>query len=153
MLSHTTSRIDVELGTRLFDHLLRLPLAYFEARPAGITLARVRELETIRTFLTGQGLTSAIDLFFTVLLVAVLFVYSTTLAAVVVLSLPLYVGLAFLIRPSLRERMKERFNRSAANSQFLVETVIGIQTVKALAVEPVLRSEWEERLAAYVRTS
>ena len=66
VLSHTTSRIDVELGARLFDHLLRLPLAYFETRPAGQTVARVRELETIRAFLTGQGLSSAIDLLFSI---------------------------------------------------------------------------------------
>ena len=152
-LSHTTSRIDVELGTKLFDHLLRLPLAYFESRPAGITVARVRELETIRNFLTGQGLTSALDLLFTILFIVVLFIYSTTLATVVIVSLPFYALVATLIRPALREKVKERFNRSAINNQFLVESVIGIQTIKALAVEPVLRSYWEERLAAYVRTS
>ncbi len=54
-LAHTTNRIDVELGQRLFHHLLRLPLGYFETRSAGQTVARVRELETIRAFLTGQG--------------------------------------------------------------------------------------------------
>ena len=63
-LSHTTNRIDVELGQRLFAHLLRLPMGYFETRSAGQTVARVRELETIRSFLTGQGLFSAIDLVF-----------------------------------------------------------------------------------------
>ena len=55
-LSHTTNRIDVELGMRLYRHLLRLPISYFETRAAGQTVARVRELETIRAFLTGQGL-------------------------------------------------------------------------------------------------
>ena len=64
-LSHTTNRMDVELGRRLFHHLFRLPLAYFETRPAGQTVARMRELETIRGFLTGQGLTSLLDLVFT----------------------------------------------------------------------------------------
>jgi subfamily B ATP-binding cassette protein HlyB/CyaB len=153
ILSHTTSRIDVELGTKLFDHLLHLPLAYFETRPAGLTVARVRELETIRSFLTGQGLTSGLDLLFTGLFIAVLFLYSTTLATVVVISLPFYVLVATLLRPALRQKIMERFNRSAVNNQFLIESIIGIQTVKALAVEPVLRAHWEERLAAYVRTS
>ena len=125
-----------------------MPLAYFESRPAGITVARVRELETIRNFLTGQGLTSALDLLFTILFIVVLFIYSTTLATVVIVSLPFYALVATLIRPALREKVKERFNRSAINNQFLVESVIGIQTIKALAVEPVLRSYWEERLAA-----
>jgi ATP-binding cassette, subfamily B, bacterial HlyB/CyaB len=82
-LSHTTSRIDVELGGRLFDHLIRLPLMYFETRPPGQTVARMRELETIRAFLTGQGLTSAIDLLFTFVFIAVLFAYSTGLTIIV----------------------------------------------------------------------
>jgi subfamily B ATP-binding cassette protein HlyB/CyaB len=152
-LSHTTSRIDVELGSRLFDHLLRLPLSYFETRPTGQTVARVRELETIRAFLTGQGLSSAIDLLFAVVFIAVMFLYSATLTLVVLISIPIYLLIAFLIRPTLREKINQRFNTGAASQQFLVESVFGIQTLKAAAVEPVLRNEWEERLAAYVKTS
>lgn len=153
VLSHTTSRIDVELGTKVFEHLLRLPLAYFESRPAGITVARVRELETVRNFLTGQGLTSGIDLLFTFIFLAVLFIYSTVLATIVLISLPCYVIVAAMLRPVLREKVKERFFRSARSNTFLIETVAGVQTVKALAIEPVLRAQWEERLASYVRSS
>jgi subfamily B ATP-binding cassette protein HlyB/CyaB len=152
-LSHTTSRIDVELGSRLFDHLLRLPLAYFETRAAGQTVARVRELETIRSFLTGQGLSSAIDLLFAVIFVAVMFLYSAKLTLVVLVSIPIYLLIAFMIRPTLREKINQRFNTGAASQQFLVESVFGIQTLKAAAVEPILRNEWEDRLAAYVKTS
>ncbi len=79
ILTHTASRIDVELGARLFDHLMRLPLGYFETRPAGQTVARVRELETVRNFLTGQALTSAIDVPFTLLFLAILYFYSPLL--------------------------------------------------------------------------
>ena len=152
-LNHTTSRIDVELGSRLFDHLLRLPLSYFETRAAGQTVARVRELETIRSFLTGQGLSSAIDLLFAIVAIAVLYLYSKTLTLIVLLSIPLYLIIAFLIRPSLRERINERFDRGALSQQFLVESVVGIQTLKAAAVEPILKNQWEEKLAAYVKTS
>jgi subfamily B ATP-binding cassette protein HlyB/CyaB len=151
-LTHTTSRIDVELGQRLFAHLLRLPVSYFETRPTGQTVARMRELETIRAFLTGQALTSALDLLFTVIFLAVLFFYSPVLALVVVATIPLYGLIAALVGPWLRERIKEKFNRGALSQQFLVETVIGAQTVKAAAVEPAMRAEWEERLAASVRT-
>jgi ATP-binding cassette, subfamily B, bacterial HlyB/CyaB len=153
VLSHTTSRIDVELGSRLFDHLLRLPLAYFETRAAGQTIARMRELESIRSFLTGQGLTSVIDLLFTGVFISVLFIYSVTLGLIVLLSIPIYVLIAALARPILREKIKERFNAGAATQQFLVESVVGIHTLKAAAVEPFLRKDWEERLAVYVRTS
>ena len=92
-LSHTTNRIDVELGQRLFQHLLRLPLTYFESRPAGQTVARVRELENIRQFLTGQGLFSAIDLFFASVFIAILFVYSWKLTLVVIASIPFYLAI------------------------------------------------------------
>jgi ATP-binding cassette, subfamily B, bacterial HlyB/CyaB len=152
-LSHTTSRIDVELGGRLFDHLLRLPLMYFETRPAGQTVARVRELETIRAFLTGQGLTSVLDLLFTGIFVAVLLAYSVKLTFIVLMSIPFYLAIAILIRPVLRDRINERFNTGAASQQFLVESIVGIHTLKSAAIEPVLRNQWEEKLAAYVRTS
>ncbi len=153
LLSHTTNRIDVELGRRLFHHLFRLPLAYFETRAAGQTVARMRELETIRNFLTGQGLTSVLDLVFTLIFFFVMFIYSPKLTLIVLGSIPIYIVIAALIRPGLRELINEKFNRGARSQQFLVESVVGAQTLKAASVEPVMQAQWEERLAAYVRTS
>ena len=153
LLTHTTSRIDVELGARLFDHLLRLPLQYFESRATGQTVARVHELETIRSFITGQGLSSLLDLLFAVIFVAVLSLYSVKLTLITLLSVPAYLAINFLIRPVLREKVNQRFNAGAASQQLLVETIVGIETLKAAAVEPVLRNDWEDRLAAYVRAS
>jgi subfamily B ATP-binding cassette protein HlyB/CyaB len=152
-LSHTTNRIDVELGQRLFGHLLRLPLAYFETRSAGQTVARVRELETIRSFLTGQGLFSAIDLVFAFVFIAVLLAYSAKLTLIVLAAIPLYLIIGFAVRPLLREQIKEKFNRGAASQQFLVEAIVGAATIKSAAVEPIMRAQWEEKLAAYVHTS
>jgi subfamily B ATP-binding cassette protein HlyB/CyaB len=152
-LSHTTNRIDVELGRRLFHHLLRLPLQYFETRPAGQTVARMRELENIRQFLTGQGLFSVLDLVFTFVFFAVLSIYSVKLTLILLASIPVYVVIAALLRSPLRETLKDKFNRGAESQQFLVETVVGIHTVKASAVEPVMQSQWEEKLAAYVGRS
>ncbi|TBW32801.1 type I secretion system permease/ATPase [Siculibacillus lacustris] len=152
-LSHTTNRIDVELGQRLFQHLLRLPIGYFETRSAGQTVARVRELETIRSFLTGQGLFAALDLLFAFVFIAVLFAYSWWLTLVVLAAIPIYLLITAVIRPLLRDRIKEKFDRGALSQQFLVETIVGIQTIKAAAVEPIMQVEWEERLAAYVQTA
>lgn len=152
-MNHTTSRIDVELGAKLFDHVLRLPLAYFETRPTGQTVARIRELETIRSFLTGQGLSSVIDLVFAIIFISVMLLYSKLLTLIVLCSIPCYFIIAILIRPVLRRRINERFDRGAASQQFLVESVVGIQTLKASAVEPMLRNQWEEKLAAYVKTA
>ncbi len=152
-LSHTTNRIDVELGRRLFFHLFHLPMSYFETRSAGQTVARVRELETIRSFLTGQGLFSALDILFTIVFIVVLLAYSWKLTLVVLASIPLYIVIAALVRPILRETIKEKFNRGAESQQMLVEAIVGAQTIKAAAVEPSMQVQWEEKLAAYVSSS
>ena len=150
VFAHTTSRIDVELGTQLFRHLLSLPLAYFEARRVGDSVARVRELENIRQFLTGQALTSVIDLAFTVVFLAVMLYYSPLLTLVVALSIPCYALLMALAMPVFRKRLDEKFTRGAENQAFLVESVTNLQTLKAGAVEPQTLRRWNEQLAGYV---
>ncbi len=150
VFAHTTSRIDVELGARLFRHLLNLPLAYFQARRVGDTVARVRELENIRQFLTGNAITLVLDLLFSVVFLGVMLLYSGWLTLVVVISLPCYVILSALVTPLLRARLHEKFNRGAENQAFLVETINGIDTVKAMAVEPQMLRRWDQQLAAYV---
>ncbi|MDZ4856769.1 MAG: type I secretion system permease/ATPase [Nitrospirota bacterium] len=153
LFSHTTNRIDVGLGAQLFCHVLALPLAYFEARRVGDTVARVRELEHIRQFLTSHSVTVLLDLVFTVVFLVVMWFYSPILTVIVMASLPLYALLSISITPAIRARLHEKFNRGADNQSFLVEAISGIQTVKALAVEPPLLRKWEEQLAGYVRAS
>lgn len=153
IFSHTTSRVDVELGARLFRHLLALPIAFFESRQVGQTVARVRELENVRNFITGSALTVVLDLFFTFVFFGVMFYFSPTLTYIVLASLPFYFGLSIGITPGLRRRIEEKFQRGAANQAFLVESVSGVETLKAMAVEPQMRQRWEEQLAAYVRAS
>jgi subfamily B ATP-binding cassette protein HlyB/CyaB len=153
LFSHTTNRIDVTLGAKLFDHLLRLPLAYFQARRVGDSVARVRELETIRNFITGSGLTVVIDLFFTVVFFAVMYYYSPTLTWIVWGAIPFYVLLSLFVTPVLRRRLDEKFARGAENQAFLVESVTGVETLKSMAVEPQMQRRWEEQLAAYVNAS
>ncbi|MBK8071101.1 MAG: type I secretion system permease/ATPase [Ramlibacter sp.] len=150
VFSHTTSRIDVELGARLFRHLVQLPLAYFQARRVGDSVARVRELENIRSFLTGNALTVVLDVFFSIIFIAVMLFYSVPLTLIVLVSLPLYFGLSLLVVPVLRRRLDEKFARSAENQAMLVETVTAIQTVKASALEPAMARRWDNQLAAYV---
>ena len=153
LFAHTTNRIDVGLGAQLFRHVLALPLAYFEARRVGDTVARVRELEQIRQFLTSNSVTVLLDVLFTAVFLAVMWGYSSTLTLVVLASLPLYAILSVAITPMIRTRLNEKFTRGAENQSFLVETISGIQTVKALAVEPPLQRRWDEQLAGYVSAS
>jgi ATP-binding cassette, subfamily B, bacterial HlyB/CyaB len=153
VFSHTTSRIDVELGSRLYRHLLNLPMAYFESRRVGESVARVRELENIRSFLTGSALTMVLDVVFSVLFIGVMLMYSVKLTLIVVLSLPLYFGLSLLVVPVLRARLEEKFSRGAENQALLVESITGAQTVKAGALEPVFARKWDQQLAGYVSAS
>jgi ATP-binding cassette, subfamily B, bacterial HlyB/CyaB len=153
LFAHTANRIDVELGARLFRHLLALPMAYFGGRRVGDTVARVRELETIRQFLTSSAITLVLDLAFGMIFIGVLFLYSFKLTLIVIASLPCYVALSVIATPAFRSRIEEKFRRGAENQAFLVESVSGVETVKAMALEPVLQRRWEEQLAAYVAAS
>ncbi|KAA1195260.1 type I secretion system permease/ATPase [Photorhabdus heterorhabditis] len=150
VFAHTTSRIDVELGSGLFRHLINLPLAYFQARRVGDSVARVRELENIRSFLTGNAITLMLDVLFSLVFILVMFYYSGWLTLVVVLSLPLYALVSGLVTPLLRKRLQDSFTRNAENQAFLVETVNGIDTLKSMAVEPQAIRKWDNQLAAYV---
>ena len=153
LFSHTTNRIDVELGARLFRHLLALPISYFQARRVGNSVARVRELENIRTFLTSSALTLVIDLFFTFVFLAVMFLYSPLLTAIVLGAFPFYIGISVAATPFFRQRLDEKFARGAENQAFLVESVTGVETLKSMAVEPQMQRRWEEQLAGYVAAS
>lgn len=153
VFAHTSSKIDVELGARLFRHLLNLPISYFQARRVGDSVARIRELENIRSFLTGNAMTLVLDALFSFIFLVVMLWYSALLTLIVVISIPLYVLLSVLFTPVIRKRLDDKFNKGAENQSFLVETISGIDTVKALAVEPRWTQKWDQQLAGYVSSS
>lgn len=152
LFAHTSNRVDAELSAALFRHLVALPLSYFEARRVGDSVARVRELENIRNFLTSNAVTVVIDLFFTIVFFAVMYLYSPLLTLIVALTVPIYVLISVVITPPMRARLDEKFKRGAENQSFLVETVTGIGTLKAMAVEPRMRDKWEKQFAGYIKT-
>lgn len=149
LYSETSQKIDVELGAKLFWHMLRLPLGYFEARRVGDTAMRVRQLESIREFLTNASLSVLVDPVFTLIFLAVMLLYSVKLFLISVLTIPAYFAVAILVTRPLRDRINEKFERGAANNALLVESIAGIQTVKAAAVEPQWQDRWERQLAGY----
>ena len=132
---------------------MALPIAYFQARRVGDSVARVRELENIRNFLTSSALTLVIDLFFTFVFLAVMFLYSPLLTAIVLGAFPFYIGISVAATPLFRQRLDEKFARGAENQAFLVESVTGVETLKSMAVEPQMQRRWEEQLAGYVAAS
>lgn len=153
IFSHTTSRIDAELGAKLFKHLLSLPVIYFQSRRVGDSVARVHELENIRSFLTGNAITIILDILFSVIFLICMFFYSKLLTLIVVISLPIYLATSLLITPALRRALNEKFYKSAENQSFLVETIHGIDTIKAMSVEPHWLRKWEMQLASYIQSS
>jgi subfamily B ATP-binding cassette protein HlyB/CyaB len=153
LFSHTTNRVDVELGARLYGHLQRLPISFFAARPVGTVVARLRELETVRNFITGTALTLCVDTFFTIVFFAVMYYYSPVLFWVVAATIPAYAILSYVVTPILRRRLDEKFRRGAENQAFLVESVASAETVKAMSIEPQMQRRWEEQLAGYVGAS
>lgn len=152
-IAHTSARIDAQLGSKLFSHLLTLPLRYFDSRPAGQTVARVRELENIRSFLTSQGATSIIDALFSLIYLVVLGFYSIKLTVIVLLSLPAFFLFATFVRVPLRALVRDKFNRGAEMQQHLIESILGSHTIKAMSIEPTTLLRWDERLVAYVRAA
>ncbi|MBL1210801.1 peptidase domain-containing ABC transporter [Geminocystis sp. GBBB08] len=148
----TTNRIDMTLGSDIIDHLLRLPLRYFEKRPVGEISTRINELENIRSFLTGTALTVVLDSIFSVIYIAVMFVYSPLLTFVALGIIPVFVLLTLIFSPLIRRQLRAKAERNAETQSHLVEIMSGIQTVKAQNIELKSRWEWQERYAKYVGT-
>lgn len=149
VFTHTTSKIDVILSCRLFKHLFALPLRYFESRRVGDTIARVRELENIRRFLTGVPMNTLLDAMFIIVYIVIMYFYSVTLTNITLLSIPILALVTWIVTPLLKERLDEKFKAGADQQSYLVEAVNGVQTIKSFAVEPLVQQKWEGLLADY----
>jgi len=153
LFTHTTNKVDVVLSTKLFRHITALPLKYFSTWQVGDIVTRVRELDTVRQFITGSALTIVLDTIFTIVYVIAMFNYSRVLSLIVLLILPIYICLNLVITPIFRKRLNENFLAKSENQTFLIETVTGIQTAKTMAVEGQFAQKWELLLAKYIKSS
>lgn len=153
LFTHTTNKIDVTLSTKLFRHITRLPLKYFEQWQVGDVVSRVREMDTIHHFLTGSALTVVLDTIFAVVYLLVMFKYSSKLSLVALAFLPVFVILSLIVTPVFRKLLNERFLLNAANQSYLIESITGIQTIKSMAMEWTVIQKWEDMLARYVKTA
>ncbi|AUB43959.1 ABCB-BAC, ATP-binding cassette, subfamily B, bacterial (plasmid) [Nostoc flagelliforme CCNUN1] len=149
----TTNRIDLSLGSEVIDHLLRLPLRYFEKRPVGEISSRINELENIRSFLTGTALTVVLDAIFSVIYIVVMIFYSWLLTIVALATVPLFALLTFIFAPIIRSQTRTKAERNAETQSYLVEVVSGIQTVKAQNIELNSRWQWQSRYGKYISAS
>ena len=150
LFSETTNRIDLRLGAEVIDHLLRLPLNYFDRRPVGELGTRIAELEKIRNFLTGQALTTLLDTAFSVIYIAVMLIYSWLLTLIALCVLPIQIGLTVLGAPLFRRQYRDAAQENARTQSHLVEVLTGIQTVKAQNVEMISRWKWQDFYGKYI---
>jgi ATP-binding cassette subfamily B protein len=148
----TTNRIDMGLGSEIIDHLLRLPLSYYQRRPVGELSTRINELENIRKFMTGTALTVGLDALFSVIYIIVMLFYSWQLTLVGLGTIPIFIVLTVISSPIVRKQLRQKAERNAETQSYLVEVISGIQTVKAQNIELRSRFSWQERYATYVST-
>lgn len=153
VFANTTNKIDILLSSRLYEHLLKLPLRYFEARRVGDTVARVKELENIRAFLTGTPMSAFLDILFLIIYLIIMFFYSISLTLIVILTIPIFVILSAVATPLFKARLEERFATGAEAQSFLVESVSGMNTIKSLALEPKLKRKWNSYQTQYILAS
>ncbi|MEA5601288.1 peptidase domain-containing ABC transporter [Nostoc sp. UHCC 0252] len=146
----TTNRIDMGLGSQIIDHLLRLPLRYFERRPVGELSTRINELENIRQFLTGTALTVGLDALFSVVYIGVMLIYSWQLTLVGLSTIPIFIFITLIASPTISRQLRAKAERNAETQSYLVEVMSGIQTVKAQNIELRSRFSWQERYARFV---
>ena len=150
LLYHTANKVDASLGAKVYRHLLSLPFRYFEVRKVGNIIARVRELENLRQFMTNISLSVLLDTVFSVVFIAIMAVYSGYLTLIVLCFILAIAVISFVATPMIKTRLDEKFQKGAANQSFLVESITGIQTVKSLAIEGKMIKDWEKSLGDYI---
>ncbi len=153
LFSEVTNRIDMRLASEVADHLLRLPLNYFEKRPVGELGTRIAELEKIRSFITGQSLSTLLDTFFSIIYIMVMFIYSWLLTLLALSVLPIQVGITLMGAPLFRRQYREATRENAKAQSYMNELLTGIQTVKSQNVEMIGRSKWQGLYGKYISRS
>jgi subfamily B ATP-binding cassette protein HlyB/CyaB len=150
LILHTGNRVDAVLGSLVLRHLLRLSMPYFHHRPTGTLVARLHAVETIREFIAGAAVSLLLDLPFLAIFLAAMFWYSWQLSLLAVAILAFIAAASVVVTPLLRARLNRQFLLGARNQAFLTEYVAGIETVKALQMEPRLEARYDEYLAGYL---
>ncbi|HWW69474.1 MAG TPA: peptidase domain-containing ABC transporter [Duganella sp.] len=142
-----SNKIDMRLTRRVFAHLLSLPIDFFETTSAGVVTRHMQQLEKIRNFLTGRLFFTALDLIALLVFVPILFSYSFKLALIVLLFAAMIAGIVLAMVPTFQRRLNALYAAEGQRQGMLVETIHGMRTVKALAIEPSQRRIWDQRSA------
>jgi ATP-binding cassette subfamily B protein len=142
-----SNKIDMRLTRRVFSHLLSLPIDFFETTSAGVVTRHMQQLEKIRNFLTGRLFMTGLDLIALVVFIPILFSYSMKLTLIVLLFAAMIGGIVLAMVPTFQRRLSALYSAEGQRQGMLVETIHGMRTVKALAIEPSQRRIWDQRSA------
>ena len=145
-----TNKIDMRLTRRTFAHMLSLPIDYFETTSAGVVARLMLQVERIRHFLTGRLFFSALDFVSMLVFLPILFIYSVKLAMITLAFTAVIGGVVAALVPTFQRRLNEQNVAEGSRQALLVETIHGMRTVKALAIEPTQRRTWDQRSAASI---
>lgn len=153
LLLHTTTKVDLILGKKLFNKLLHLPIAFFESRSVGVISNRVKELENVREFLTGTPLDSFFDLFFIGLYLIFLWIYSPILTMIIMVAIPILLLFSYLVIPKYKKLVEESSKNLAEMESFLIEGLSGVQAIKSFTLEPTIKDKWSQLQAKTMTTN
>lgn len=139
---HTANKIDITLSLKLAQHLFRLPIGYFKSRQTGAIVARIKELDIIREFITKTLLLLFVDSSFIFLFIFAMAILSLKLTLIFISTIPLYLILAKLLAPKIEFAVQHLYQKVAVNTAFLTESLGGIETIKSLSLEPRFTQQW-----------
>jgi subfamily B ATP-binding cassette protein HlyB/CyaB len=153
LVLHTGTRIDAELGSAVFRHLVELPPRYFQHRPTGVIAARLHGVEQIRDFLSSAAVSLVLDIPFLSIALAIMFVYSVPLTLIALGILALIVAASLVVSPIFQTRLNREFLLGARNQAFVTEYVAGMETVKSLQMESILARRYGDYLASHLKAN
>jgi ATP-binding cassette, subfamily B, bacterial HlyB/CyaB len=145
------TRLDAKLNLHILNRLLRLPLDYFERHPTGETMHKMAEVSRVREFLTGKLLTTFLDIMTLTVLLPFLFYLNAVLAWIVLACAIVMMLIIISFLYQLRRVFTKLVFAETEKAAVLTETIVGVKTIKSLALEPQRKTLWDERVAGSLR--
>jgi len=153
ILGYMTNKTDVILQAKLFRHLTHLPMSFFSGKMTGDVISRVKEMETVRNFVSSQAITLLIDMPFSIIFLIVMWLFNSLLTVIVVIAIIILIVLYGVLGPSLKKRVQQQNAVQTDNQSFLVEMLSNIETIKSSAIEKQVQRRWEDNVARHAKSA
>ena len=151
LLYHTANKLDLSLIVGFISHTFKLPLSYFETRYVGDITSRISENRKIRRFITGEAITTLLDVLSVFVYIGLMFWYSWQLSLLALIVIPFFALITLVFTPLLLRISRENFAAETKERSYLIEALGGIGTIKSMGVERNVRWRWEDLINESVR--